>query len=64
MYGNNDMEIYITICEIDTQQEVGVWLRELKQRLCINLEGLEREMGGSFKGEGIYAYLWLIHGKV
>ena len=50
--------------KIDTQQEFGVWLRKLKQRLCINLEGLEREMGGSFKGEGIYAYLWLIHGKV
>ena len=64
MYGNNDMEIYITICKIDTQQEFGVWLGKLKQRLCINLEGLEREMGGSFKGEGIYAYLWLIHGKV
>ena len=64
MYGNNDMETYITICKIDTQQEFGVWLRKIKQRLCIKLEGLGREMGGSFKREGIYVYLWLFHGKV
>ena len=23
--------------------------------------GMRREMGGSFKREGIYVYLWLIH---
>ena len=32
------MEIYITICKIDSQQEFAVWLRELKWGLCINLE--------------------------
>ena len=26
--------------------------------------GVEREMGGSFKREGIYVYLWLIHVEV
>ena len=52
MYGNNDMEIYITICKIDTQQEFGVWLGKLKQRLCINLEGLEREIEEVSKGRG------------
>ena len=26
--------------------------------------GMGREMAGSFKREGIYVYLWLIHGKV
>ena len=26
--------------------------------------GMGREMGGSFKREGIYVYLWLIHIEV
>ena len=34
------MDTYITICNIDSQQEFGIWLRKLKiQGLCINLEG-------------------------
>ena len=33
------MEIYITICKIDSQWEFAVWLWKLKQGLCINLEG-------------------------
>ena len=39
MYGKNNMETDITICKIDSQQEFAVWLRKLKQGLCINLEG-------------------------
>ena len=32
------------------------------QVLCDNLEGWDRwEMGGRFKREGTYVYLWLIH---
>ena len=62
MDGKSNMEIYITICKIDSQREFAVWLRKLKQELCINLEG--REMGGRFKREGIYVYLWLIHVEV
>ena len=62
MYGKSNMETYITICKIDSQQEFAVWLRKLKQRLCINLEGWDRQrMGEKFKREGIYVYLWLIH---
>ena len=38
MYGKNNMETYITICKIDSQQKFAVWLRKLKQGLCINLE--------------------------
>ena len=65
MYGNSNIEIYITICKIDSQQEFSVWLRKLKQGLCINLEGWDaREMGGRFKREGIYVYLCLIHAEV
>ena len=39
MYGKSNMEAYITICEIDSQWEFAVWLRKLKEGLCINLEG-------------------------
>jgi len=62
MYGKSNMETYIAISKIDSQQECAVWLRKLKQGLCINLEGWDgREVEGSFKREGIYVYLWLIH---
>ena len=43
MYGKFNMETYITICKIDSQQEFAVWLRQLKQGLCINLEGWDGE---------------------
>ena len=39
MYGKSNMETYITIYKIDSQREFAVWLRTLKQGLCINLEG-------------------------
>ena len=46
MDGKSNMEAYITICEIDGQQEFAIWLRKLKQGLCINLEGLNGEGDG------------------
>ena len=46
MYGQGNMEAYITICKIDTQWEFAVCLRELKQGLCINLEGWDWEGEG------------------
>ena len=39
MYGKSNMETYITICKTDSQREFAVWLRKLKQGLCISLEG-------------------------
>ena len=30
MYGESNMETYITICKIDSQQEFAEWLRKLK----------------------------------
>ena len=39
MYGKSNMETYIAICKIDSQRAFAVWLRKLKQGLCINLEG-------------------------
>ena len=46
MCGESNMETYITICEIDSQQEFAVWLRKFKQGLCINLEGWGGEGDG------------------
>ena len=46
MYGKSNMETYITICKIDSQQEFAVWLRKLKQGLCINLEGWDGKGDG------------------
>ena len=34
-----NMETYITVCKIDSHGEFAIWLRKLKQGLCINLEG-------------------------
>ena len=39
IYGKHTMETYITICKIDSQWEFALWLRKIKQGLCINLEG-------------------------
>ena len=66
MYGKSSMESYITIRKIDSQWEFAVWLRKLKQGLCVNLDGEDAGAGtgGSFKREGIYVYLWLIHVEV
>ena len=54
MYGKSNMETYITIGKIDSQWEFAIWLRKLKQGLCINLEGWDKEGDGRFKREGIY----------
>ena len=43
---------------IDCQWEFAIWLRNS------NRGGMEREMGGRFKREGIYVYQWLIHVEV
>ena len=65
MYGKSNMETYITICKIDSQWEFAVWLRKLKQGLCINLEGWDGEGDGrDVQTEVIYVYLWLIHVEV
>ena len=43
LYGKSNMETYITICKIDSQQELAVWLRKLKHGLCVTLEGWDGE---------------------
>ena len=52
------METYIAICKIDSQWEFAVCLRELKQGLCLNLEGWDglgwRREGGPRGREHMY----------
>ena len=50
MYEESHMETYITICKIDRQWEFAVCLKELKQGLCINLEGWDGEGGSRRRG--------------
>ena len=61
MYEESNMDTYITICKIDSQQEFAVWLRKLKHGLCINLEGWDGEGHGREvpKGGDIYTYGYL-----
>ena len=64
MYGKSNMETYITICKIDSQQEFAVCLRKLKQGLCINIEGWDVKGDGREAQKGGDVYLWLIHVEV
>ena len=52
MCGERNLETYITICKIDSQGDLAVWLRKLKQGLCINLEGWVGEGDGRELQEG------------
>ena len=46
MSGKSNMETHITMCKIDSRREFAVWLRKLKQGLCLNLEGWDGEGDG------------------
>ena len=52
MYGKSNMETYITMYKIDSQWEFSVWLRKLKQGLCVNLEGWHWEGDGRGGSKG------------
>ena len=52
MYEESNTETYITVCKIDSQWEFAVLLRELKQGLCVNLEGSDGEEDGREIWEG------------
>ena len=54
MYGKSNMETYITMCKIHSQWEFAVWLRKLKQGLCINLEEWDVEGDGRETQKGGY----------
>ena len=55
MYGKSNMETYITICKIDSQQEFAVWCRKLTQGFCINLDVWGGERGLKRRGH-MYTY--------
>ena len=57
MYGESNMETYITICKTDSPWEFAVDLRKLKHGLCINLEGCNGEEDGREVQEG-YMYIY------
>ena len=48
MYGESNMETYITMCKIESLWEFAVCLRKPKQGLCINLGG--GGWGGRWEG--------------
>ena len=62
----SNMEIYITICKIDSQWEIVVWLRELKPELSNNLEGWDGRGGGKdvqvggYMGEPMTDLCWCL----
>ena len=65
MYGKSNMQTYIIICKIDSQGEFAVWLRKLKQGLCINLEGCVVEGDGrKFQKGGDICIPMAIHVEV
>ena len=57
IYGESNMETYITLRKIDSQWEFAVCLRELKQGLCINLEEWDGEEDGREFQEGGNIYI-------
>ena len=46
MYGESNMETYITVCKIDSQWEFTLWLRELKPAFRTTLEGWDGDRSG------------------
>ena len=46
MYGESNMETYITVCKTDRHPEFAACFRKLKQGLCINLERWDGEGDG------------------
>ena len=64
-YGQSNMETYIIICKIDSQWEF-VYGSGISNRGSVSTwrGGMGKQMGGRFKRERIYVYLWLIHADV
>ena len=61
MYGKSNMETYITICKIANGNLLYVSGNSNRGSVSTWRGEMERKMGGRFKREGIYVYLWLIH---
>ena len=57
MYGKSNMETYIIICKINSQQEFALWLRKLNLGFYINLEGWDGERDGREVQKGLDIYI-------
>jgi len=65
MYGKSNTETYISMCKIDSHQELLYGSGNSNRSSGSTSRGrMGREMGGRFKREGICIYLWLIHAEV
>ena len=63
MYGESNMETYITICKIGSQwRGICCVAQETQTGALYQPRGVG--WGGRFKREGMYVYLWLIHVEV
>ena len=60
MYGQSNMETYITICKIANGN--SLYGQETQTGALHQPRGVG--LGGRLKREGIYVYLWLIHVEV
>ena len=62
----SNLETYITMCKIVSQWEFPVWTQRAQTGALYQPKGggMGRVMGGKFKREGTYVYLWLIHGDI
>ena len=56
--------VVLSTLKIDSRWEFAVWLRELKQGLCNNLNRWDGEGDGRELQEGGDIYLWLSHADV
>ena len=63
-YGKSNMETYITICKIANGNLLYGSGNSNRGSVSISRGGMGWEMGGRFKREGIYVYLWQIHTEV
>ena len=54
------------MCKIVSQWEFSVWTQRAQTGALYQPKGggMGRVMGGKFKREGTYVYLWLIHGDI
>ena len=58
MYGESNMETFITIYKVESQCKLADWLRELKQGLLTTYRGgIGKKMGG--RGH-MYTYGWFM----
>ena len=65
MYVKSNMETYIIICKIEANRNLLYGSGNSNRGSgSTQRGGMGREIGGRFKREGIYVYLWLIHVEI